>query len=245
MPQERPDVSTGMASASHGYRGGMLIAEELLLLALDDESGKVVVSELDKGLAGAVLIELALLERVRIAEKGETVRAGRLVLKPGPQPGHPVLADAVRVLSAKEGRKPQDVLGTLAKGLRERLADGLVAAGVLRRERRKVMGLFPTQRLPAQDSGHETGVREKIVAALNAAGHDERTAALIALLSALRAVTTVFDVPDKRAARRRAKEIAEGQWAAAAVRKAVEEVYAATAAAVTVAAVADGGSGGS
>jgi hypothetical protein len=42
-------------------------------------------------------------------------------------------------------------------------------------------------------------------------------------------------VPDKRAARRRAKEIAEGQWAATAVRKAVEAVYAATAAATAAA----------
>jgi hypothetical protein len=46
----------------------------------------------------------------------------------------------------------------------------------------------------------------------------------------------VFAVPDKRAANRRAKEIAEGQWAAAAVRKAIEEVYAAVAAAAAAAA---------
>jgi Golgi phosphoprotein 3 (GPP34) len=222
----------------------MLLAEELLLLALDDERGKVVVAELDKGLAGAVLIELALLERIRVAEKGEDVRAGRLVLKPGAAPGHPVLDDALRLLSAKEGRKPKDVLGILAKGLRERLELLLVDAGVLRRETRKVLGFFPIERLPAQDSTHETTVRERIAAALDGGRPDDRTAALIALLSALNAVTTVFDVPDRRVARRRAKEIAEGQWAAAAVRKAVQEVYAATMAAVTVATTAATTSGG-
>ena len=224
----------------------MLLAEELLLLLLDDDSGRTRVSEADKGLAGAVLIELAMLDRLRVAEKGETVRAGRLVLRPGPDPTHPVLARALSLLSDKEGRKPDHVLGGLAKGLRERLADGLVQAGVLRRERHKVLGLFPSERLPAQDSTHEATLRQRIRAALDGAAPDERTAALIALLSALNAVTTVLDVANKRAARRRAKEIAQGQWAAAAVRRAVEAVYAATAAAiaVTTAAGADGGGGG-
>jgi Golgi phosphoprotein 3 GPP34 len=214
----------------------MLLAEELLLLALDDETGKVVVSELDKGLAGAVLIELALTERVRVAEKGESVRAGRLVVKPGPAPGHPVLADALQLVARYEGRRPKDVIGKLSQRLRERLADGLVATGVLRREKHKVLGLFPTERLPALDSGHEAGVRGRIEAALGGAQPDERSAALIALLLAIRGLTYVFAVPDKRAANRRAKEIAEGQWAAAAVRKAIEEVYAAVAAAAAAAA---------
>jgi hypothetical protein len=48
------------------------------------------------------------------------------------------------------------------------------------------------------------------------------------------AVTRVVSVDDKRAARRRAKEIAEGDWAADAVRGAVQEVQTA----VTVAVVA-------
>jgi hypothetical protein len=213
----------------------MLLAEELLLLALDDETGRVGVNQIDRGLAGAVLLELALLGRVRVAEKGEDVRAGRLVLVPGPPPSHPVLAEGLAVLDGREGRKPEHVIDKLAKGLRDRLADGLVHAGVLRHEKRRVLGVFPTHRLPALDVTHEAAVRERIAAALSGAAPDERTAALIALLSALKAVTSVFEVPDKRAARRRAKEIAEGQWAATAVRKAVEAVYAATAAATAAA----------
>jgi hypothetical protein len=221
----------------------MLLAEELLLLALDDESGKVVVTELDKGLAGAVLVELMLAERVRVAEKGESVRAGRLVLRPGPAPADPILANGLAVLAHREGRKPEYVLDALANDLRRKLADRLVEAGVLRREKRKVLGLFPAERLPAQDSTHEATVRERIRAALAGARPDERTAALISLLSALNAVTTVVAVPDKRAANRRANEIAKGQWAAAAVRKAIETVYAATAAAAAVATTAAVNSG--
>jgi Golgi phosphoprotein 3 (GPP34) len=221
----------------------MLLAEELLLLALDDETGKNRLSSIDLGLAGAVLIELALLERVRVAERGESVKAGRLVVLPGPAPASPVLARGLEVVSDREGRRPQDVLTKLGKGLRERLADGLVDSGVLRRQPHRVLGLFPTQRLPAQDTAHEATVRERIWAALSGAEPDERTAALIALLSAMNAVTTVFDAPNKRVVRKRAKEIAEGQWAATAVRKAIEAINAATVAAISAATTAAATSG--
>jgi hypothetical protein len=141
------------------------------------------------------------------------------VLRPGPPPDHPELATALDLLSER-GRKPEHVLDALGKGLREWLADGLVESGVLRQEKHRVLGLFPTKRLPAADTAHETTVRERVLAALNGAEPDEWTAAMVALLAALNAVTTLFDVPDKRAARRRAKEIAEVQWAAVAVHKA-------------------------
>ena len=46
-----------------------LIAEDLLLLLLDDESGKPQTSELAVALGGAVLVELALAEAVTVEEK--------------------------------------------------------------------------------------------------------------------------------------------------------------------------------
>ena len=223
----------------------MLLAEELLLLALDDETGKNRVSSIDLGLAGAVLIELALLERVRVAERGESIRAGRLVVTPGPAPANPVLARGLEVVTEREGRKPEHVLQALGKGLRERLSDSLVDAGVLRRETRRVLGLVPVQRLPARDGSHEATLRERIWAALKGVQPDPRTAAMIALLSSLKAVTTVFDAPNPREIRKRAKEIAEGQWAATAVRKAIDAINAATAAAVVAVAASDGGGGSS
>jgi Golgi phosphoprotein 3 (GPP34) len=212
----------------------MLLAEELLLLALD------------LGLAGAVLIELALLERVRVAERGESVKTGRLVVAPGPAPANPVLARGLEVVAERAGRKPEHVLQALGKGLRDRLADALVDAGVLRRQTHRMLGLIPTTRLPAQDGSHEATLRERIRAALRGVEPDPRTAAMIALLSALKAVTTVFDAQDKRAVRKRAKEIADGQWAATAVRKAIDSINAATVAAASAATIAasSGGSGG-
>lgn len=66
---------------------------------------------------------------------------------------------------------------------------------------------------------------------------DERTGALVAMLSALNVVPKIVtDAVDKRALKQRAKEIAESDWAADAVKKAVSEMQAAVTTAVVVSA---------
>jgi len=75
---------------------------------------------------------------------------------------------------------------------------------------------------------------------------NERTGALIALLSALNVVPKVVtDAVDKRALKQRAKEIADSDWAAAAVKKAVAEMQAAITAAIVVASSTAAASGSS
>jgi Golgi phosphoprotein 3 (GPP34) len=71
----------------------MLIAEDLLLLLYGDESGKPVLAstELDYALAGAVLLELAMLGRIDVAGTGETVRSGRLVVRDPSPTGSAIL----------------------------------------------------------------------------------------------------------------------------------------------------------
>ncbi len=61
---------------------------------------------------------------------------------------------------------------------------------------------------------------------------DPRSASLAALLSALNAAHKVVPSDDRRAVKRRAKEIREGQWAADAVGTAIQEVQTAVSAAV-------------
>lgn len=223
----------------------MLVAHDLLLLLLDDETGKITsgAAEPDKALAGAVLIDLAARELVGVTTED---KKGRLVALGGQEPPEAVLRQGLAVVREKEGQKPQSVLGPLAKGLRDQLASDLIEAGILRHEERKVLGLFRTTRLPAADSSHEAGLRAQLTAVLTGAAQpDGHTGPLIALLHAMGAVTSVIPVEDKRAAKRRAKEIADGDWAAAAVRKAVEEVQAAVMVAVMAATTATTTSTGS
>ena len=222
----------------------MLIAEDLLLLVTDDDTGKPIVgsTELDHALAGAILLELALTQRVDLAESER--RFGHkqgLVVIDGSPTGDVLLDDAIRHIDAKPGRKSESVVGSLRKGLRADLYERLADRGILRVDKGKVLGLFPTTRWPAVDSTHEAQLRQALYDTLVAGAEPPPpVAAVISLLHAIRAVPKVAEVAreDKKRVQARAKEIAEGAWAADAVRRAVDSVNAATMAAVTAATVA-------
>lgn len=214
-----------------------LIAEDLLLLLLDDESGKLASSYLEPVLGGAVLVELAL-DGVLDVGKADGFRArSRVHVVPGaPAPDDSVLTAGLTRVAEKE-RTAQDLVGRLGKGLRDTLLARLVERGIVRLEQDRLLGLFPRKRWPSVDSTHEDHVRRLISAALlDGAQPDQRTAALIALLHAVdRAHKTVerTGVP-ARQIKKRAKEIADGDWAAGAVRDAVAAAQAAMMAAVMV-----------
>lgn len=220
----------------------MLIAEDLLLLLYNDESGKPITGSpgLDYALGGAVLIELTLLGKVDIAEPGDQVKAGRLKVLDTTPTGDAVLDERLALLAGKPGARPKDLMNKLSKRLRAQVLVRLAERGVLEADKGKVLGLFPVTRWPAKDARHEAEVRTGLESVLKLGTQpDERTAALIALLSALNVVPKVItDAVDKKALKRRAKEISESDWAATAVRKAVQEMQAAVTAAIVVASTA-------
>jgi hypothetical protein len=102
---------------------------------------------------------------------------------------------------------------------------------VVRAEKSRILGVFPVRRWPAQDGSREAEVRRLMTQALvQQVVPDPRTAALIALVHAVGCVDKIVDPRQhglsKRELRARAKKIAEGNWASAAVRKAIEEMMA-------------------
>lgn len=223
----------------------MLIAEDLLLLLTDDDTGKLQVdgTALDHGLAGAVLLELAMAGAVAVAEAEDDVKRGRLVLRGSGASGDAVLDEALTRLQRKVGKRPQDAVQSLTKGLRRTLYDRLAQRGIVRAEEDKVLGLFPRTRWPAVDSAQERHTQGQIYDALvHGVGADDRTSALIALLSAVDAVTKVVAPQDaaisKQELKSRAKTIASASWASQAVRKSIEAVHASVAAAVVAAGAA-------
>jgi hypothetical protein len=230
----------------------MLLAEDLLLLLTDDETGKLAASgtEVDVALGGALLVELALTDRVDVAGAGadERVREGRLVVRnPGPT-GDDLLDEALTLVLQREGKKPQSVVTRLGKRARVRLYERLVESGVLRTEADRILGIFPTHRWPTNDAAHESSVRATLLTALReGATAEARTGALISLLLALNAVQQTVD-PDslglsKQELKANAKRIAEGDWAAKAVRQAIDSMNAAVIAATSSAVVVGGGGG--
>ena len=222
-----------------------LIAEDLLLLLLDDETGKPQTQQLQIALGGAVLVELALEGMVEVVDAKSVWRKARVWPVEGARPGDPVLTAAWATVGEKE-RTAQALVERLGKGLDDTLCGRLVECGILERRDAKVLGLFPRTRWPARDSSHEDAVRRALTTVLvNDNEPAPRIGALVALLHAVdRAHKSVrhAGVSD-RDVKKRAKQLAEGQWAATAVMEAVAAATAGTVAAMTAATSASSGRG--
>jgi len=77
-----------------------LIAEDLLLLLLDDQSGKPNTGHLDLALGGAVLVDLALDGLVEVASHGSLLGSAKLRRAPGAMAGDRVLAGALAAVDS-------------------------------------------------------------------------------------------------------------------------------------------------
>jgi Golgi phosphoprotein 3 (GPP34) len=225
----------------------MLIAEDLLLLLTNDETGKLAVSPgpVDVALGGALLVELTLMRRVDLAGPSEQARTGRLIVRDATATADPLLDEALATVGGKQGKKPQNVVTALGKGVRVRLYDRLAGRGLLRAESGKALGIFPRHTWPALDVTHEEAVRADLLTAVrNAMTADPRTGALISLLLALNAVPIAAGRAaaglSKREMNASAKRIAEGDWASGAVRHAIDSMNAAVIAATSSAVVLGG-----
>jgi hypothetical protein len=203
-----------------------LIAEDVLLLLLDETKGTVSAwGNTDAVLGGAVLAELGVLGLATVDEKNSSWRAAKVHATGGAAADlDPVLAGALTTIAEKD-RKASTLVTKLGKGLKDRLAAGLAQRHILQRKDGKQLGLVPRTTWPAADTSRADQLRRQITVCLaDGAQPDERTAAVIALLwaadEAHKAVATNI-AATRRQLKKRAKEIAEGQWAAKAVKDAI------------------------
>jgi hypothetical protein len=183
------------------------LAEELLLLAYDDQTGKATGSRigLDLGMSAAVLVDLALAGRVAY-ENGYLK-----VLDPTPI-GEPI-ADTVLAKAAEdEPHTPSQWLQRLRHRLRIRVLEDLVARGVVQDVDETQMGVIHVHRYPTTDPAYETEIRRRLAEALTSQTPcDERTAALATLLSACRMEPALRLPADETAqAHHRLEQIAAG-----------------------------------
>jgi Golgi phosphoprotein 3 (GPP34) len=223
----------------------MLLAEDLLLLLTDDASGQLSApaAQVDATLGGANLLELALMNKVDLAGGQDQGRPGRIIVRDPSPAGDEVLDAALRIITAHQGKKPSTVIGPLGKNLRRTLYERLALSGVIRCERGRILGVFPTLRWPAQDATHKAQVRRLVTQALvQQTAPQARAAALIALLHALGYEHKIVDPRtcelSRQQLRARAEEIAAGNWAPEAVRQAIGEMIASVLAAASAAAAA-------
>jgi hypothetical protein len=199
------------------------LAEDLYLLA--DESGRPLIdhTHLDLGLGGALLLDLALHDRVALVDAHVTV-----VDK---TPTGDALLDAALRGIAGESRAygPDHWVRHLARRARHAVQGRLVDAGVLRRDDHRVLGVIPMHRTRETDGR----LHHELVDHLHNAvvlGHppSRDTAALASLALAVGLTPHLFPRSDRRAITNRMVEVAaagrDGGWVATAVAGAVNAV---------------------
>jgi hypothetical protein len=222
----------------------VLIAEELLLLALDPAKGSSVNSSrqpLTTTLSGALIAELGLAHGV--------ILDGKRFHPVGPQPSDPLLAAAHRAIGEVKGRRAADQVRRLDKalgGVWSLVLDRLVEEKVVGRERRRIL-LIPVTRYPVL----RTDLRGDIVrrareAARGSGPLEARTAALLALTGPSRLLEVVApDRADREHAKERIATATSATPVAPVVVRVLREAQAAASAAIGASAAAIAGSGSS
>ena len=208
----------------------MLIAEELLLVALHPVKGTVPLaarSYLRVGLSGALLAELAIAGELQI-HNGRVTRSDGV-------PDDPFLAEVQAAFdAATKPEKAKSAVGKLDKrvgGVWRRLVERMVATGALGEQKR---GPFMPTRHPVLDVPLHDSVLTRLHAAASGEGPIEpRLAVLLALTGPCRLLERVApERSTRRHAKFRIKEATAQAPFAPEVRKIIDELVAATAAVV-------------
>ena len=204
------------------------LAEDLYLLADDPATGRplIDVAHLDLALGGALLLDLAL--RQRIAHADEHVN----LVQEGPT-GEPLLDRALAAIATSARQHgPDHWVRHLGRGAHRAVQDRLVGIGVLQRDDRRILHVIPVHRTHETDGrlhheliGH---LRDAVVLGQSASSE---TSALALLALAVGLDRHLFPLSDRQAVRTRLREIAtdcaDGAWVGAAVAGAIAAVDAA------------------
>jgi hypothetical protein len=171
----------------------MLLAEELVLLALDDESGKLATSTsgyFNYALAGALLLDLVLANKIDIQNKKV------LVLNPQPMDDELLQMAFQPIL---ESKKPKDIgdwvykIGNNYAVLRDTISHRMQNAGILGREEKKVLKIFTSVHHPILKPDLKYAIFQRIEPILMAqAPASDRDIALLSLLKCANLINSLF-----------------------------------------------------
>lgn len=221
----------------------MAVAEEIVLIAIDPIRGRSMfgASAADPVVGGAVLVDLVVAGRCGVEGPAKKARVHVLGTTPVGSPVHDRGLSRLRVGRTQAASR---VVPRLGKGAHAGVLAALVAQGSLGATRRKRLGIIPVTRYDVPDPARRDALVADVRRVL--AGEvepDERTGPLVGLASAGGLVKHLVPRDHRRAAVRRAKAIAKGDWAGTAAAAAVAAASAAATAAATAAIVAASASG--
>lgn len=171
----------------------MLLAEELVLLALDDESGKLSTSTsgyFNYALAGALLLDLMLANKIDVQKK-------KVIVLDSQPLNDELLQMAFQPII--EAKKPKNIddwvykIGNNYNDLRDNLSHRMQKAGIIGREEKKVLKIFTSVRHPILKPDVKFAMFQRIEPILMAqTPASDRDIALLSLLKCANLINSLF-----------------------------------------------------
>ncbi len=160
------------------------LAEELLLVSLDDESGRLV--DAIKPFAFEIAIAASLIMELSLKGKLDA-DANKLFVVSSEATGNPILDQALSTIVAKKSHlTTSDWLNRFAHNcddLIDQIIESLVTKGILQLVEKRLLWVLKTRTYPATSGIEEREVRSRIMALLNSDEiPDPRDALLVGLL---------------------------------------------------------------
>jgi golgi phosphoprotein 3 len=214
----------------------LMLHHEVLLLALRDDSGKFSSGMYLYAVAGAMVSELMLLERVRCGDDNQRT----LAVVSEAATGCSLLDELLAQVGASEKDRGLQHWISAAAGMKElnhRLAEQLCDLGILQPDERKVLFVFTQRVYPELDGTWEDSIRRRMADVMF---HPDTTAdvctsALIALAHHADLLRPNFAADELRQHEARIKKLAAGEHLASdATKAAIQAVQAAIVVAATV-----------
>ncbi len=213
--------------------------EEVLLLALKDREGTVyATSPYQYALAGAIVAELLLGNRIGLSDP----KKKRITLKDATPFSDPILDECLeRIQKAKRRASLQSWVSRFSglKRLKHRAAEQLCRRGVLRTDEGQILLIFKRKVYPEIDHGPETEITERLRQAIftDREDLDPQTVVLVALANHADLLNKHFDKKELKGRKKRIKQITEGDAVGDATKDAITAMQAAVVAAAVIPAV--------
>ncbi len=201
----------------------LTFAEELLLLAINDDKGSFVEMpsmSLEYALAGAILMELAFLNRIdtdlKLLDVTDNTPTGDKTLDT-------VLSQLVS--HEKSAKCWVQEIACNYQNIKDVLLQRLVDRGILKVDEHKILWVFSTRRYPMIDNTQETEVRTRIRhIILTDELPDPRDVVIISLIQACDLVDELFEPSERKQAYKRIVQLSKMDLIGQAVNKAVNDL---------------------
>jgi len=138
------------------------LIDQLTLLSLDDESGSFIADSIaySYSLAGAVLLELSLHNRIEVIHKNKVLVKDKL------NTGDSLLDEYLRlIIQSKKEKTVQDwiqIIGQKADKVKHQTIDKLIKENILTQKEEKILWVFTVHKYPAQNSEPEDTLKQRL-----------------------------------------------------------------------------------